>query len=168
MYALSQGPLMPQYALFIMPLVSIALGIITAFVAHYLASKRSREKELLSFQILAYSDFISAVSDISVMRRQGNTENTPEVLTRLNNAKSRIIVCGEDDVVKHLIEFWESNATLELELGLVTFSRLLTSMRKSLGDKKLGYHQGISNTLFKLEPSQYSFKTEQSEKKVII
>jgi len=160
---------MPQYALFVMPIVSVVIGILTVFIAHHFASRRSREKELLSFQILAYSDFISAVSDISVMRRQGNTESSQEVLARLNNAKSRIIVCGEDDVVEHLVEFWDSNATLELELGLVTFSRLLTSMRRSLGSKRLGaHHHGISNILFKLEPSQYSFKTEQSTKNVIL
>jgi hypothetical protein len=154
---------MPQYALFIMPLISILLGVLTAFIAHHLASKRFRNKELLSFQLIAYSDFINAISEISVIRRQGNIENSPEMLAKLNDAKTRIIVCGEDDVVRNLEIFWDTNATLELEDGLLTFNQLLTSMRTSLGNKKLGANSyNITNTLFKLESSQYSYKVEKN------
>jgi len=96
------------------------------------------------------------------MRRQGNTDNSPNVLARLNNAKTRIIVCGEDNVVRNLEVFWDTEVTLELEDGLLAFNQLLTSMRKSLGNKRLGANSyGITNTLFKLEPSQYSYKVEK-------
>lgn len=52
------------------------------------------------------------------------------------------------------MEFWQCGATLETETEVLAFTRLCMRIRESLGLR----HIEISDTLFRLEPSSYSYR----------
>ena len=144
-------------------LISIVSSVIAAFCAHYLATSRNKKSELLKFQIQSYSDFLSAASELAVSRRLGNTENESKNLTVLNDAKCRIITCGEKEVIDALIHFWDNGSTLEREQEILAYKKLIQVMRSTIGHKKNDiFDPQVTDALFKLEPSSFSFKAKQS------
>jgi len=147
-------------------LISFICSIIAAFLAHFLATTRSKKSELLKFQVQSYSDFLAASSRLSVSRRLGSTESESVDLTALNDAKSRIITCGNAEVVKSLVHFWDMGGTLEREQEILAYKNLIQVMRLSLGHKNSDiFDLNISGALFKLEPSSFSFRAKQTVNK---
>ena len=145
---------------------SIIAAFVAAFVAHYLATSRMRQNELSKFQMGAYSDFITSASRLAVARRLGDSSNQISDLSALNDAKSRIITSGHPEVVRALIQFWEEGATLEREGEILAYNRLVAVIRKNLGHKSHDiYDLQVSNALFKLEPSSYSFHGDKAANK---
>ncbi len=139
--------------------ISILSSFIAAFLAHFFATNRMQKMDLSKFQLAAYTDFLGAASRLAVSRRLGETENKVNDLAILNDSKNRILICGDRLVVEALIEFWKLGATLEGERELLAFDNLLQLIRKSLGHKKHDVIDlDLTDTLFKLEPSSYSFK----------
>ena len=144
--------------------ISLICSLIAAFIAHYLATSRNKVGELLKFQIQSYSDFIGAASRLAVARRLGITDSEEAEVVALNDAKCRVITCGHREVVEALIHFWEQRATLERENELLAFKQLTQVMRTSLGHKSHDlFELSIGNTLFKLEPSTFSYRSKNTE-----
>jgi len=147
-------------------ILSLLSSILAAFLTHYLTLRRKKYDELSEFRINAYVDFINAVTKLVTARRKGNIEDQVNELAALNDAKTRICICAETKIVKELKEFWEYGGTLERECEVQAFTRLCLHIRESLGNKKYDIHNlHISNILFKLEPSSYSFRKDDTYKK---
>lgn len=146
--------------------VSIITGFIAAFVAHFLATRRIRENELLKYQLASYSEFLGSAARLSVARRLGDVSDDVDELSKLNDAKNRILICGNKAVVSSLLEFWKQGATLEGERELLAFKKLSTEMRCSIGHKKYDlFDLEISNAMFKLEPSSFSYRAKNKIEK---
>ncbi len=144
-------------------LISVISSILAACLTHYLATSRMKKNELSKFQVQAYSDFLIATSKLAVVRRAGDVTNENVDVAELNDAKSRIIVCGHKEVVEAMLKFWRTGATLELERGLLAYQRMVQIMRKNLGHKEFDLHDlDIADAVFKLEPSSYSYKAENA------
>ncbi len=142
--------------------ISVTSSIIAAFLAHYLATNRMLKNHLTKVRFQAYSDFIGSSSKVAIFRRMGNTEDHLDDLAALNDAKNRILICGDRPAVEALIEFWQYGGTLEGESELLAFKHLCQKFRESLGHKKNDLLDlEVSNILFKLQPSSYSFKAQQ-------
>jgi hypothetical protein len=143
-------------------LISVITGFIGALIGHLMAERKSRRDELASMRLVAYSDFLKATSAIVSARRRGQTEDTLIELGHLNDAKARVCICAPESVVSALEEFWLHGGTLEGEREIVSFTRLCQSMRASLGNDRLHYEIRLSDILFRLEPSSYSYKVEKA------
>jgi hypothetical protein len=140
-------------------LVSVGIG---ALITHFLTHHRSRLEDLAAFRLKAYGDFIGASSVLIAARRMGRIEDEIDELAKLNDAKARICICAEPPIIEALSEFWKSGGTLELEHEILAFTRLCMRIRESLGNKKNDIlSSDISDTLFKLEPSTYSYKLKK-------
>ncbi|MCE9685700.1 hypothetical protein LZP73_05650 [Shewanella sp. AS16] len=147
-------------------LISFISSIIAAFLAHFLATTRSKKSELLKFQIQSYSDFLAAASRVAVSRRIGSITDENVDLVALNDAKSRIITCGNVEVVEALIHFWNMGGSLEREQEILAYKNLTQLMRSSLGHKQHDmFDLKVSDALFKLEPSSFSFRSKQTANK---
>lgn len=147
-------------------LLSFLSSIIAAFIVHNLTVTRMKKDTLSKFQIQAYSDFLEFSAKLAVSRRLGETSSTELDLVSLNNAKNRIITSGDFEVVEALTKFWEQGGTLEREQEILTYTRLINIMREKLGHVKHDlFELNISNTIFKLEPSSYSYKAKNAAKK---
>jgi hypothetical protein len=142
--------------------LSLMSALIVAFSGHLLSERRKRRDELAEMRLGAYRDFINAASRLVAARRLGLTEDESEDLVALNDAKTRICICAEAQVVKALCEFWRHGGTLEREQEILAFTRLCMQIRESLGNKRHDLSNvGLSDTLFRLEPSSYSFRASR-------
>ncbi len=144
-------------------LFSLLGGITVAVVSHFLSIRRKRHDELAEFRLRAYTDFINSVSQIITARRTGITSDSLENIAALNDAKIRICICAEEYVVNSLSGFLENGATLELESGTISFTQLCSDIRASLGNKTLKNNHGLSHILFNIEPSSYSYRTDEDK-----
>jgi hypothetical protein len=98
-----------------------------------------------------------------VISTEPGIQNEIDELAKPNDAKARICICAEPPIIEALSEFWKSGGTLELEHEILAFTRLCIRIRESLGNKKNDIlSSDISDTLFKLEPSTYSYKLKKS------
>lgn len=144
-------------------IISFLTALIVAFLGHLLSINRQRRNEIAEMRLKAYVEFINAATRLSASRRIGITTNEIEDLAVLNDAKVRICVCGDKRVIEELTKFWEEGGTLEKEGEVQSFRRLCFKIRESLGcDWKEIATLEISKTLFKLEPSNFSFKNRNT------
>jgi hypothetical protein len=143
--------------------ISLMTAMLVALITHFLTSHRNRKNDFEGLRLKAYADFIRAASGVASARRAGNTRDKLIDLAALNDAKARICICGDGDVVEKMAEFWKHGGTLEKEQEILAFTRLCYSIRKSLGqDDKIWSRVELSSILFQLEPSSYSFKQDKS------
>ncbi|MGR4069250.1 hypothetical protein [Billgrantia sp. C5P2] len=142
--------------------LSLASAVVVAFLAHWLADRRTRGSELATMRLKAYGDFLQAASRLVAARRLGRKNDELEELAALNDAKARICVCAEATVVEALAEFWLAGGTLEREQEILAFKRLCVAMRESLGNRRNDIAMlRLSDTLFRLEPSVFSFRADR-------
>lgn len=138
--------------------LSVITALIGALIGHALSEKKSRNDELAKLRLDAYLDFIRATSHLVAARRTGRTQDELAELGALNDAKARICVCAGAPVVHALEKFWLQGGTLEKEQEILAFTELCRVMRESVGNERLGFDVRLSDILFRLEPSTYSYR----------
>ena len=151
-------------------LLSLLSALIVAVLSHVFTMRRNRQDELAELRLKAYADFINAASRLVAARRLGQVIDEIAELAALNDAKTRICVCANAAVIAALADFWEHGGTLERESEILAFTRLCMTIRESLGNSPRELHGvKLSNLLFKLQPSTYSFKyaVERSRQEAI-
>ncbi|SEA83796.1 hypothetical protein SAMN05660420_03360 [Desulfuromusa kysingii] len=143
--------------------LSLLSAITVAVLGHFFSTRRKRTDELAEMRLKAYSDFINSISRITSARRSGRTEDELDELSALNDAKNRICICANREVVEALTEFWRAGGTLEAESEVVAFTRLCYKIRESMGNKRNDIVDlELSKTLFSLEPSTFSFRAKKN------
>lgn len=142
---------------------SLITGLIGAVFGHVLSEKKSRNDELAKMRLDAYTDFLKATSLLVSARRSGRIQDEIVELGALNDAKSRICVCADAGVVEALESFWLQGGTLEKEQEILAYTRLCRAMRESLGRDGLSTEIRLSDILFRLEPSTFSYRREASD-----
>lgn len=144
-------------------ILSLISGLIGAVFGHVLSEKKSRNDELAKMRLDAYTDFLKATSLLVSARRSGRTQDEITELGALNDAKARICICADAGVVEALESFWLQGGTLEKEQEILAYTRLCRAMRESLGRDRLTYKIRLSDILFRLEPSTYSYRRKADE-----
>lgn len=144
-------------------LLSLLAGLIGAVFGHVLSERKSRNDELAKMRLDAYSDFLRITSHLVFARRSGRTQDELDELGALNDAKARICVCADAPVVEALEKFWLQGGTLEKEQEILAYTRLCRAMRESLGRDRLSLDIRLSDVLFKLQPSTYSYRGPSAE-----
>ncbi len=143
-------------------LASLLGASLAAIFTHIFTVNRKRKDDLTELKHKAYIDFLLAISKLVSARRKGETKDNVQDLASLNDAKTRICLFAEPDIVRTMHEFWDKGGTLEIEPEIIAFTRFCSEIRASLGYKRGDlYLNGVelSNLLFKLEPSKFSFAT---------
>jgi hypothetical protein len=149
-------------------LLSFSSAVIVAVLGHFFSTRRKQRDELAELRLKAYADFINAASRLVAARRTGRTVDDLDELAALNDAKTRICICADAPVVEALVEFWEHGATLEQEDEILAFTRLCMRIRESLGNTDYEINGlDISNTLFKLQPSTYSYSLKNAKSQAV-
>jgi len=142
-------------------LLSLLSALVVATATHLLSTRRKQRDELIDMRLKAYADFITAASRLMSARRLGQKVDQLDDLAVLNDAKTRICLCAPPDVVHALVHFWGEGGTLEQEGEVLAFTNLVHLIRRSLGGEMLGFTgTDLSSTLFRLEPSTFSFRAD--------
>ena len=144
-------------------ILSLITGLIGAVFGHVLSEKKSRNDELAKMRLDAYTDFLKTTSLLVSARRSGRIQDEIAELGALNDAKSRICVCADAGVVEALERFWLQGGTLEKEQEILAYKRLCKTMRESLGRDGLSQEIRLSDILFRLEPSTFSYRRKTSD-----
>lgn len=136
----------------LVPIIGVIGIIVGALLQGFFNRKNQKAHNLSELQNNAYSDFLNAVSNIAVAQRKNNRDVITDGLSNLADAKSRICVYGDSNVVNHLAIFLRSGGTLQTEQELLSFTHLCMEIRKSVGmqDKKL-LASDISQLLFSVD-----------------
>jgi hypothetical protein len=116
-------------------LIAIIAGFAGAFLQARLSRKNQEKNRIVELKNKAYVDFLTGVSGIALSQRQraGNKEKEHDALVKLTNAKSKICIYGESDVIKKLATFAKNDSNLQTESGKLSFTKLYLSMRNSIG-----------------------------------
>ena len=144
-------------------ILSLFSGLIGAVFGHVLSEKKSRNDELAKMRLDAYTDFLKSISLLVSARRSGRTQDELVELGALNDAKARICICADAEVIEALESFWLQGGTLEKEQEIIAYTRLCRAMRVSLGRDRLTHNIRLSDILFRLEPSTYSYRGKAGE-----
>ena len=144
-------------------ILSVIIGLIGAVFGHVLSERKSRNDDLARMRLDSYSDFLKATSHLVAARRTGRTQDELNELGALNDAKVRICVCADAPVVEALEQFWLQGGTLEKEQEILAYAHLCRAMRASLGRDRLTLDIRLSDILFKLEPSTYSYRASRAD-----
>ncbi len=144
-------------------MLSLITGLIGVVFGHVLSEKKSRNDELAKMRLDAYTDFLKATSLLVSARRFGRIQDEIAELGALNDAKSRICVCADASVVEALESFWLQGGTLEKEQEILAYTRLCRTMRESLGRDGLSHKIRLSDILFRLEPSTFSYRIKAGD-----
>ncbi len=136
----------------LVPVIGVLGVIIGALLQGFFNRKNQKVNHLSELQNKAYSDFLNTVSKIAVAQRKNQRNTVDDELSNLADAKSRICVYGDSDVVHHLAKFLRFGGTLQTEQEILSFTRLCLQIRKSVGmkDKEL-YSSDISQLLFSVD-----------------
>ena len=136
----------------LVPIIGI-IGVVTgALLQAFFYRKNQKAHHLAELQNSAYSDFLNAASKIAVAQRNNHRNLVTDELSNLADAKSRICVYGDSNVVNHLASFLREGGTLQTEQEILSFTRLCLEIRKSVGMEDKGLiSSDISQLLFSVD-----------------
>lgn len=133
------------------------VGVVVGVVLQSLLSKRDQQDtRLAEWRNMAYTDFLNAAALVATAQRHGKTDEIADHLARLADAKTRICIYGDAQVIKELAEFWRHGATLQTESEILSFTRVCLKIRESLNipGAKI-YSPDISQLLFSTNVANY-------------
>ncbi|MFH1642850.1 MAG: hypothetical protein ABIC04_08195 [Nanoarchaeota archaeon] len=136
-----------QILILTMPMVGVIIG---AILQHIFSSRSSSEKHLKELETQAYIDFIKAAARINSAQREKNVQKEEEHAKLMLDAKTRICVYGEKDVVSSMANFWREGAKLTNPSEMKKFIEIIKSIRKANKIKEIE-DKNISQLLFSLD-----------------
>lgn len=125
--------------------------VIGALLQSYFNRRNQKNTRLDEWRNSAYADFLNAVSAVATAQRHGKRDVVTEQLARLSDARARICVYGDTNVIHNIAEFWRNGATLQTESEILAFTRVCLAIRKSAGAPGLIHSPDISQLLFSID-----------------
>jgi hypothetical protein len=106
--------------------------VVGAILQSYFLRRNQKDTRISEWRNTAYTDFINAATLVATAQRQGKRDTVSDQLARLSDAKARICVYGDAEVISELAEFWRHGATLQTESEILAFTRICLKIRESL------------------------------------
>uniref|UniRef100_UPI003565957B hypothetical protein n=1 Tax=Immundisolibacter sp. TaxID=1934948 RepID=UPI003565957B len=133
-------------------IASSLFGIVVgALLQSYFNRRNQKDTRLDEWRNSAYADFLNAVSAVATAQRHGKRDVVAEQLARLSDAKARICVYGDTNVIHSIAEFWRHGATLQTESEILAFTRVCLAIRASAGAAGEIHSPDISQLLFSID-----------------
>jgi hypothetical protein len=143
---------MNEYLIFVAPVIGLIGVFLGAYIQSMFARKNQEKNSLAEQRNKAYADFLNAASKIAVAQRLDKRDVVVTELANLADAKSRICVYGNSDVVQKLAVFLRHGGTLQTESEILSFTKLCYSIRESVGLKRSDLKlSDISQLLFSVD-----------------
>ena len=108
------------------------LGILVGGMMQYWFDVRhSKKDKILELKANAYADFLKSLSETTFAQRSNDKARENQGFSLMVEAKARICIYGEPEVVSSLANFWRSGASLCTPIQYQAFIKLVQSMRES-------------------------------------
>ena len=133
-------------------LIVVVLTSITALALAYLNFRLSREmsrnNKNVELRTQSYVDFVNAVSEIAAT--SGSSPNrSNETLKKLIDAKTRIAIYGDSEVIVKMAEFDKKYGLLNDDPSMDSFMLIALAMRSSsIGSSKKDLKDEMKQVLF--------------------
>ena len=114
----------------LLSILGVAVG---ATLQWWFARRGNEHKQLIEMRSKAYADFFESTAHLVSARRLGTVPNEAELLAKLTDAKARVCIYGEEEVIRELAKFWSAGASFETESGTLAFTRFCLNIRRSFG-----------------------------------
>jgi hypothetical protein len=139
---------LPAYIAIAGSLFGVVIG---ALLQSYFNRRNQKDTRLDEWRNAAYADFLNAVSSVATAQRHGKRDLVIEQLARLSDAKARICVYGDANVIHCIAEFWRHGATLQTESEILSFTKVCLAIRESAGALGKLHLPDVSQLLFSIE-----------------
>ena len=110
-----------------LPILGVIIG---ASIQFLFSNKNENKKQQRLLKTTAYTDFLKAVAGLAITQKYGDKEKEMEYLILLSDAKARVSVYGNDEVVKGIADFWRIGPKLNNPKSNKAYSILVLEMRK--------------------------------------
>jgi hypothetical protein len=112
------------------------LGVMIGATLQYFYGKRAEAtKSLQAQKNQAYVDFVKSVAGITIAQRHQNREKELEFTILLADARARIAVYGNKEVIKVIADFFREHGTLQSPKAMSSFVEVAQKMRGQAVDK---------------------------------
>ena len=132
----------------IVAIIGLCGVVVSAMVQYALGRRGERAKKTIEIRAQAYLDLVNAVSEIASFSKVNNGSMPQEQLTRLIQAKSRVVLIGSDSVVREVHKFFTEHEKLNTDASFDSFSRLVAAMRYDLSGKSKSKLGVLTEALF--------------------
>lgn len=123
-------------------------AIALAYLNYRLSRKTSRNDKNAELRTQSYVDFVNAVSEIATTSGS-SASRSKESLKKLVDAKTRIAIYGDSEVIIKMAEFDKKHGLLNDEPSMESFMSIALAMRKaSIGVSKQSLRNEIRQVLF--------------------
>jgi len=124
------------------------MAIVLAYLNFRLTRESNKHKNNSELRTQSYIDFISAVAEVS-SSKEHFTKRPKELTAKLTNAKTRIAIYGDSEVIVQLAKFDKNFGVINNEESRNSFLLVVQEMRKSAtGRSASGIKNDISQVLF--------------------
>jgi hypothetical protein len=120
----------------VLPIIALAIG---AYLQYWVTRASEARRSLITLRTTAYVDYLRCVAE-SAHKAKNPRSAAGDLYERAADAKTRICVYGEPDVVKILSKFTRNGETTSTPEGEMLFLELCQKMRP----KKMNRNSNIS------------------------
>lgn len=134
--------------LLIAPLLGIAGGLVVAVAQFFFLRRTNWEAKLSERTTAAYSDYLSAVARIANPHPMGDYDVMDKAIHQLADAKCRIAVYGDKDVLRAIALFTRLGNVIDTVEQKTAFVNVVQAMRQDNGAKLRAIDKDIAALLF--------------------
>ena len=113
-------------------LIGIFGLVVGALLQHFLTRNTETRKHTRELRAKAYTDLVNSVAKLAVAAKSGESRQV-EVLNDLSDAKTRIAIYGNEEVINSLAEFMAKFGAINSEAAVDSFNKVIEAMRKDAG-----------------------------------
>jgi len=132
----------------IVAIIGLSGVVVSAIVQYLLGRRGDKAKKTVEIRAQAYLDLVNAVSEIASFSRVHKGSMPQEQLTKLIQAKSRVVLIGSDSVVGEVHAFFTKHEKLNTDASFDSFSKLVAAMRYDLAGKSKSDLKILTEALF--------------------
>ena len=103
-------------------LCGVALG---AYLQHIFAKSKEKSERIDSYRHKAYADYLQGIAELA----RDRTKDRKESISLVADAKCRIVIYGDDEVLKRLAQFERAGTNLAYQPAIEAFLFLVKAMR---------------------------------------
>ena len=115
----------------VVALIGIVGVLSSALVQYFLGRQAEFNRKNVEIRAQAYLDLVNSVSEIAGSAKHNEDRNL-EQLQKLNQAKTRVVLIGSNEVVEAVNNFWLEHGSLNSEEAISSFSVIVSAMRNNL------------------------------------
>lgn len=128
--------------------ISFAGVIIGALLQNLFHRRNEKIKHFTELRARAYIDFVNAVAELANVAKS-NKKRPDSTLIKLADAKTRIVIYGDDTVISSMSDFMKKYGRIDTQESFNSFYAMIEAMRKdATGQKNTASIETISNILF--------------------